>query len=48
MRTLFLLKMEGGIHFKNTNENFQLYMTELEQEWRTQATNVLPHLNPDL
>jgi hypothetical protein len=48
IRTLFLLKTEGGIHLKTTNENFQLHMTKLEQEWRIQATNELPHLNPDL
>ena len=44
-RTLFLMKKEGGAHLKNIEANFQLHSTELEQEWRTQATNELPQLN---
>ena len=42
------MKNEGGTHLKNIETNFQLYKTELEQEWRTQATTVLPQLNIEL
>ena len=47
-RTLFLMKMEGGVHLKSIEENFQLHMTELELEWRSHAIVELPHLNPKL
>lgn len=44
-RTLFLFKKAGRIHLKSTNQNLQLYITELESEWMTQASTILPHLN---
>ena len=47
-RTLFLLKKAGGVHLKSIEENFQLHMTKLELEWRSQVTIELPHLNPKL
>jgi len=47
-RTLFLIKMAGGVHLKSTEENFQLHMSELELEWRSKAITELPHLNPKL
>jgi hypothetical protein len=47
-RTLYLMKKEGGTHFKSLEANFQLHTTEFEQEWITNATTELPHLNPKL
>ena len=47
-RTLFLMKKEGGAHLKSIEANFQLHITELEKEWRTQATNELPQLSIEL
>ena len=42
------MKKEEGVHLKSIEANFQLHNTELEQEWRTQATAVLPQLNNEL
>ena len=42
------MKHEGGAHLKSIEPNFELQMGELEQEWRTQATMVLPQLNTQL
>jgi hypothetical protein len=39
------MKKEGGTHLKSLEANFQLHTTELEQEWITNATTELPHLN---
>ena len=47
-RTLFLMKKEGGTHLKSIETNFQLHATELETEWKSQATTILPKLNNDL
>jgi hypothetical protein len=47
-RTLFLMKKEGGAHLKNIETNFQLHETELETEWKSQATTNLPKLNNEL
>ena len=47
-RTLFLMKKRRRVYLKSIEANFQLHMTELEQEWRTQATAQLPQLNNEL
>jgi hypothetical protein len=45
--TIFDEKRRRG-YLKSIGTNFQLHMTELEHEWRTQATTVLPQPNSEL
>jgi hypothetical protein len=42
------MKKEGGAHLKSKEANFQLHETELETEWKSQATTILPQLNNEL
>ena len=42
------MKKEGRAHLKNIEANFQLHTTELEHEWRIQATIELLQLKPEL
>ena len=40
-RTLFLMKKKRRAHLKSIEVSFQLHATELETEWKSQATTVL-------
>ena len=42
------MKKEGGAHLKSIEANFQLHATELELEWKSQTTTILPQLNNEL